>query len=103
MYPPLSILAEPAVAWVDANVTDANRAKLARDYLEYLFSDEAQETITRNGYRPFKEEILLKHAAQLPKVELFPITRIAKDRDDAQQKFFDQNGIIDTVYKPKSR
>jgi sulfate/thiosulfate transport system substrate-binding protein len=103
VYPPLSILAEPAVAWVDANVIDPNRAKLARDYLEYLFSDEAQETIARNGYRPFKEAILEKHVARLPKVDLFPVTRIAKDWDDAQQKFFAENGIIDTVYRPKPR
>ena len=29
------------------------------------------------------------------------ITAIARDWDDAQQKFFAENGIIDTVLKPR--
>ena len=103
VYPPVSILAEPAVTWVDANVTHNDSAKLARAYLEFLFSDEAQETIARNGYRPFNAEILKKHADRLPQINLFQITSIARDWEDAQQRFFAENGIIETVYKPKPR
>jgi sulfate/thiosulfate transport system substrate-binding protein len=72
-------------------------------YLEYLFTDEAQEIIASEGYRPFNAEILKKHAARLPPINLFPITAIARDWEDAQQKFFAENGIIETVYKPKPR
>jgi sulfate transport system substrate-binding protein len=43
VYPPVSILAEPAVAWVDANVTDTKTAAHAKAYLDYLFTDAAQE------------------------------------------------------------
>lgn len=103
VYPPVSILAEPAVTWIDANVTHNDSAKLARAYLDFLFSDEAQETIARNGYRSFKAEILKKHAERLPQIKLFQIASIARDWEDAQQRFFAENGIIDTVYKPKPR
>jgi sulfate/thiosulfate transport system substrate-binding protein len=103
VYPPVSILAEPTVAWVDAHVTTHGNARLAHAYLEYLFTDEAQEIIASAGYRPFKAEILKKHAARLPPINLFHITAIARDWDDAQQKFFAENGIIETVYKPKPR
>jgi len=103
VYPPVSILAEPAVAWVDANTAKNQSAKLARAYLEYLFTDEAQETIARNGYRPFKPQILQRHAGRLPPLKLFEVTAIARDWEDAQAKFFADNGIIDTVYKPKPR
>jgi len=102
-YPPVSIRAEPTVAWVDANLHGADTARLARAYLEYLFSDEAQEIIAADGYRPFKDEILKKHADRLPPIALFPVTSIARDWEDAQQKFFSENGIIDTVYTPKPR
>ena len=45
VYPPVSILAEPAVAWVDANVTDPKTATYAKAYLDYLFTDAAQEQV----------------------------------------------------------
>jgi sulfate transport system substrate-binding protein len=103
VYPPVSILAEPTVAWVDSNVTAHETAGLARAYLEFLFTDEAQEIIANAGYRPFKEDILKKHADHLPPIKLFPITAIAQDWGQAQQKFFADDGILDTVYKPKPR
>ena len=103
VYPPVSILAEPTVAWVDANVDKNGSAPLARAYLEYLFTDEAQEIIARNGYRPYKAEVLQRHAGTLPPLELFPVSAIAKDWEDAQTRFFADNGIIDTVYQPKPR
>ncbi|MET0386825.1 MAG: sulfate ABC transporter substrate-binding protein [Polyangiales bacterium] len=103
VYPPLSILAEPYVAWVDSNVAKHQTEAPARAYLEFLFSDPAQEVIAQSGYRPFKAETLARHADRFPRLRLFPVTDIAKDWEDAQQKFFADNGIIDTVYKPKPR
>jgi sulfate/thiosulfate transport system substrate-binding protein len=103
VYPPISILAEPTVAWVDANVTADGNAELARSYLEFLFTGEAQEIIAREGYRPFNAQILERHADRLPKINLFPITAIARNWADAQQRFFGDNGIIDAVYTPKPR
>ena len=102
VYPPISILAEPAVAWVDANVAKNKSLALSKAYLEYLFSDEAQEIIAKEGYRPFKKEIADRHAGRLPPLNLFPITLVAKDWADAQQKFFAENGILDTFYTAKA-
>lgn len=103
VYPPLSILAEPVVAWVDANVKKHHSEAISRAYLEFLFTDAAQEVIAQSGYRPFNPRILAKHEARFVHLNLFPITNIAKDWEDAQQKFFAENGIIETVYKPKPR
>jgi sulfate/thiosulfate transport system substrate-binding protein len=103
VYPPVSILAEPYVAWVDTNVARHKTLADAKAYLEFLFTDEAQDTIAQFGYRPVKQEQLAKFASRLPPITLFPVTAIAKDWDDAQQKFFGENGIIDTVYVPKPK
>lgn len=97
IYPPISIKAEPAVAWVDANLKDKKIASYAKAYLEYLYSDSAQETFARLGYRPLKPEIQARHADRLPQIKLFPISAIANDWDDAREKFFGDNGIYDTV------
>ena len=97
VYPPVSIRAEPAVAWVDANDNDPKTAADAKAYLEYLFTDPAQELFAQFGYRPVNPAILARHADRLPNIALFPITAIAKDWDDARQKFFADNGIYDIV------
>lgn len=97
VHPPVSILAEPAVAWVDANVTDPKTATYAKAYLDYLFTDAGQEQIAQYGYRPFNPEILAKHKDRLPPLTLFPISDIAKDWSDAREQFFGTNGILDTI------
>ncbi|WP_406813283.1 sulfate ABC transporter substrate-binding protein [Mycobacterium sp. M23085] len=100
VYPPVSILAQPAVAWVDANVTDPATAAHAKAYLEYLFTDSAQELAARFGYRPFQPAILARHADRLRPLTLFPITAIARDWSDAREQFFGTNGILDTISAP---
>jgi sulfate/thiosulfate-binding protein len=102
-YPPLSILAEPSVALVDANVAKNRSERLAQAYLDFLYSDEAQNIIASQGYRPSNAKIAEKYANRLPPIKLFPITLIARDWSDAQQKFFAENGVLDTIYKPKPR
>jgi sulfate transport system substrate-binding protein len=103
IYPPVSILAEPAVAWVDAIVAKRGSAALARAYLEYLFTDDAQEIIARDGYRPFNSQTLARHSRELPALKLFTVASIAGDWETAQARFFADSGIIDSVYQPKPR
>jgi sulfate transport system substrate-binding protein len=97
VYPPVSILAEPYVACVDANVTRKGTQAVAQSYLDFLFSEEAQATIASLGYRPYRQDALLHSSVKLPKITLFPIKAIASNWDDAQQKFFAENGIIDNL------
>ena len=47
------------------------------------------------GYRPYKQPIAHHQGPLAPPIALFPITAIARDWDDAQEKFFAENGIIE--------
>ena len=49
-----------------------------------------------------RKRILKKHAAELPAIDLFPVTVLAKDWNDAQRKFFAEGGVFDQVSKVKS-
>ena len=97
VYPPTSIRAEPVAAWVDVNVARHGTEAAARAYLEYLFGDEGQELLAQHGYRPFHEDILQKNAARFPSLDLFPITVVAKDWDEADQRFFSDGGVFDLL------
>jgi sulfate transport system substrate-binding protein len=101
VYPPLSILAEPHVAVVDANVDRKQTREAAEAYLKYVYTDEAQEIVAQNFYRPYNEAILKKHADLFPEIKRFPITDIAKDFVDAHKQFIEEGGVFDAIYKPK--
>ncbi|HTD13577.1 MAG TPA: sulfate ABC transporter substrate-binding protein [Chthoniobacterales bacterium] len=103
VYPPVTIRADPSVAWVDRNVEQRKTADYAKAYLQFLFSRPAQETMARYGYRPVDPEVLQEYASRLPAVQLFSITLIARDWDDAQQKFFADNGVFDLIYTPRAK
>jgi sulfate/thiosulfate-binding protein len=103
VYPPISILAEPPLAVVDANVKRKGTREAAEAYLKFLYSAEGQEIIARNYYRPINPEVLQRHAATFPPLKLFPITAIAKDWNDAYAKFFADGKIFDSIYQPQGK
>jgi sulfate transport system substrate-binding protein len=102
VYPPVSILAEPTVAWVDANVAGTRKEAFAKAWLQYLFTDEAQEVAAKHGYRPVNAAILKRYSDRLPTIDLFPATVDGKDWEEIRQKFFDDNALFDSIYKPKA-
>ncbi len=97
VYPPVSILAEPNVAWVDSAVANTGKLEPAKAYLGFLFSETGQETIARFGYRPLNAESARKAGVSFPDLKLVPVTAIARDWNDASEKFFAENGVIDTI------
>src|SRR5215213_4398446 len=101
--PAISILAEPHVAVVDANVDRKKTREAAEAYLKYTYTDEAQEIFVKHFYRPINEGILKKHAATFPEMRLFEITEIAKDFPDAHKQFIGEGGVFDTIYRPKGK
>ena len=102
VYPPVSILAEPCVAWVDSAVTHDHTSAVARAYLDFLFTDEAQDVIARQGYRPYNAAAVAKAGTVFPAITLVPITRLARDWADANEKFFGPDGIIDLLVDHRS-
>jgi sulfate transport system substrate-binding protein len=98
VYPSVSIRAEPKVAWVDKVVDRKGTREVAEAYLRYLYSDEAQETIAKHFYRPTNDKVLKKHTELLRPIELFPITLVAKDWEDANKRFFADGGVFDNIH-----
>ncbi|MFM8409281.1 MAG: sulfate ABC transporter substrate-binding protein [Alphaproteobacteria bacterium] len=101
VYPPTSFLAQPPVAIVDANVDMKGTRAAAQAYLDFIYSDEGQEIAARNFYRPSNEAVLAKHAADFPKIDLFPITAVAPSWEAANKRFFGEGGVFEKIYKPR--
>ena len=101
VVPSYSILAEPPVTVVDKFAKKHGNYELAKAYLEYLYSPEAQEIIARNYYRPSDPAVVAKYSAQFPKLELFSIDKVFGGWPTAQKKHFADGGTFDQIYGVK--
>ena len=101
--PSVSILAEPPVAVVDKVVDKRGTRKVAEAYLNFLYTDQAQELIAKNYYRPTVEKEARKYAAQFPNVKLFTLAQVAGDWSSAQKAHFADGGVFDQIYAPGSK
>ena len=100
VLPPVSILAENPVTWVDRNVRRHHTEAVSRAYLEYLFSDAGQELAAQHYFRPQNQAILARYATRYKPLDLFTVDEIAGGWQKAQQKHFADGGIFDQIYQP---
>ncbi len=97
VYPPVSVLAEPHVAVVDAVVDRKGTRAAAEAYLKYLYTDEAQEVIASHYYRPTSPTVKARTASRFPAITLFPATACGPDWDAVQKRFFAEGGVFDRI------
>ena len=97
--PSISILAQPSVAVVDAVVDEKGTRDVATEYLNYLYSDEAQRIAGDNYYRPSNEDILKEYS------DVFDLDINLVTIDDfggwkeAQETHFSDGGVFDQIYE----
>jgi len=99
VLPPVSILAENPVAWVDHNVQRHHTEAVSRAYLEYLYSDAGQELAAQHFFRPKNQTILARYSTRYKPVGLFTVDEIAGGWQKAQQVHFADGGIFDQIYQ----
>lgn len=101
VYPSLSILAEPPVTLVDRVADRRGTRAVAQAYLEFLYTEEAQDIIGKHFYRPRSQKAQAKYAKQLPKLNLFTIDEAFGGWDRATQVHFVDGGTFDQIYAKK--
>lgn len=107
VYPSWSIMAEPHVAIVDANVDRKGTRQVAEAYLKFLYGEKAQRIIAENGFRPTHPTVAAeyadpKHPKRFPEsMKLFRIDYVDRGGwDAAQKRFFADGGLFDQIYQP---
>lgn len=99
VIPSLSILAEPPVAIVDANVKKHGTEKVAEAYLNFLYSAEGQKLAAKHFYRPIHpEHAAPEDTARFPKVELFAVSDVFGSWKAVQEEHFDDGAMFDQIY-----
>jgi sulfate/thiosulfate transport system substrate-binding protein len=98
VYPSVSFLAEPPVAVVDVNAARHGTTAAANAYLNFLYTPAGQELIAQNFYRPIDAAVAAKYQKQFPSLNLFKIDVVAKDWNDAYDKYFGDGKVFDSIY-----
>jgi sulfate/thiosulfate transport system substrate-binding protein len=100
VVPSISVLAEPAVAVVDAVVDRKKTRAVAEAYLQYLYTPEGQEIAARRHYRPRDPAVAARHATSFAKVKLFTVDDTFGGWQTAQKAHFADGGTFDQIYQP---
>ena len=96
--PSVSILAQPSVAVVDSVAKKHGTEEVSKEYLQYLYSDEAQRLAGENYYRPSNEKILKEFADQFDlDMNLVTIDDFG-GWDQAFKDYFDDGAVFDQIY-----
>jgi sulfate/thiosulfate transport system substrate-binding protein len=101
VVPSISILAEPPVAVVTKVTKKKGTTEVAKAYLDYLYSDEAQDIAGKNFYRPTSATAQAKYAKVFPQLDLVTIDKDFGGWTKAQAKFFADGGVFDQIYLKK--
>jgi len=97
VLPSSSILAEPAVTWVDRVVQKKGTAVAAKAYLEFLYTPEAQKLIAQYGYRPSDPKALKAAGTRFPQLKLFTVADTFGGWDRAHDAHFKDGGSFDQI------
>jgi sulfate transport system substrate-binding protein len=96
--PSVSILAEPPVAWIDKVTSKHGTEKLAKAYLEFLYTSEGQDIAARHYYRPRLDGVAKKYADQFPQMTLLTIDDPFGGWAKVQVDHFGDGGVFDQIY-----
>lgn len=114
VIPSVSILCQPTVAVVDAVARKHGTEEVAKEYLQNLYSPEAQRLIVENFYRPADPETYALFVNENPGDAITVIPEDGKWINDkvervdiehfggweaARKKHFVDGGVFDSIYE----
>lgn len=114
VVPSVSILCQPTVAVVDEVVRKNGNEEVAKEYLSFLYSEEAQKIVAENFYRPGVEAIYADYVDADPQASITELPADGKWINDsvekvkiehfggwkeARKKHFADGAIFDKIYE----
>ncbi|MEA3250087.1 MAG: thiosulfate ABC transporter substrate-binding protein CysP [Pseudomonadota bacterium] len=99
VVPPVSILAEFPVAVVEEYAERNDNLELARDYLDYLYTEEAQRLLAGFNYRVNDQNVQAEFADQFPETELLRVEDVFGGWDEVMATHFAGGGMLDQLQR----
>jgi sulfate/thiosulfate transport system substrate-binding protein len=97
VYPSVTIEAEAPVALNDKVIAKRGSQALAKAYLDFLYSPEAQEIIAKHNLRPRNPEVAKRHAQRFGNVKTFSVDSLLGGWSKASKTHFADGGVYDQI------
>ena len=97
--PDVSFLAEFPVTWIDDYVEQNGTQALAKEYLEHLYSEDAQRLLSGFNYRVHNDTVKQENADRFPELQLKSIDEIAGGWENAMDTHFTSGGKLDQLQR----
>lgn len=98
IIPNPNVLVEFPVTWIDKNIIRNGTQDIARAYLNYLYTLEAQHIIKKCGYRIYKTPMTEVSHNKFSNVQLFKIEeKYGKDWNVIMKTHFSRGGELDQI------
>ncbi|MCC8420296.1 sulfate ABC transporter substrate-binding protein [Photorhabdus thracensis] len=97
IVPPIDILAEFPVAWVDKNIVRNGTEEAAKAYLNYLYSPQAQQIITGFNYRVSDKKVMDQQKARFLETKLFRLEDQFGGWPQVMKTHFNTDGTLDQL------
>ena len=101
VYPSLSIDAAAPVAVVQKVAAKRGSQKVAKAYLDFLYTPVAQEIIAKHDFRPRDPAVLKKHAAKYPAIRTFTVEQKLGGWAAVQKAHFADGALYDQILAKK--
>ena len=98
VHPSISIVAENPVAVVERTTAKKGTGELAKAYLDFLYTDEAQDIAAKHALRPRNPAVLKKYAQVFKPINLFQVSDYFGSLTEAQKVHFNDGGLFDKIY-----
>ncbi|MEQ1965098.1 sulfate ABC transporter substrate-binding protein [Xenorhabdus khoisanae] len=97
VVPPVNILAEFPVTWVDKNVRKNGTEAVAKAYLNYLYSPAAQQIIVNFNYRVVDKDVMKMQQSRFPATKLFRLEEQFGNWPQVMKTHFSTGGTLDQL------
>ncbi len=101
--PSVSIEAEAPVAIVDKVAAKKGNTALAKAYLDFLYTPEAQEIIAKNNFRPRDAAVFKRHAQRYADLKLFSVDQLLGGWSKVSKTHFADGGTYDQIVSTLKR
>ena len=91
------------VAIVERVVDRHGTRELATEYLNYLYSEPAQEVMVKHFYRPRLEAVASKHENKFGKLKLVKVDEAFGGWAQAQKTHFAEGGTFDQIFAARKK
>ncbi|WKZ56832.1 MAG: sulfate ABC transporter substrate-binding protein [Bdellovibrionota bacterium] len=99
VVPAVSILAETPVAVIDKVAEKKGNREVARSYLEFLYTVEAQRIAAKHHFRPRNPQVAAECAKVFPLVEMRTVEEEFGSWAEAHRTHFEEGGVFDQLFE----